>query len=72
MHEYQLAGLGPEVRPKMNTTQSVRLTDQALRRSVEGLLEPWLETATREELAEVNEVINRQLADRAEPEERAA
>ena len=56
----------------MNTTQSVRLTDQALRRSVEGLLEPWLETATREELAEVNEVINRQLADRGEPEERAA
>jgi len=56
----------------MTTSQSVRLTDKALRQSVAGLLEPWLETATREELAEVNEVINRQLADRAEPEERAA
>jgi hypothetical protein len=57
----------------MSTAQPhVRLTDQALRRSVEGLLEPWLEIATREELDEVQAVINRQLAERAEPSERAA
>ena len=56
----------------MRTDQNqVRLTDAALRRSVEGILEPWLETATREELERVQRLLDELLAARDDGERAA-
>jgi hypothetical protein len=56
----------------MSTNSHVRLTDSALRRSVQALLEPWVETATREELERVLSLLDDLLAVRHAPDERVA
>lgn len=49
----------------------IRLTDAALRRSVEALLDPWLESATREELERVQRLLDELLAARDDGERAA-
>jgi hypothetical protein len=56
----------------MSTNSHVRLTDSALRRSVQALLEPWIETAPREELERVLGLIDELLAVRDSAEDEVA